>query len=251
MQLKDKLKANKLTIGAWSSIPSPLSAEAMASLGFDWLAIDMEHGTTGVDAASHIFAAIEKYKIAPLVRIPCHKPVLTRRLMDAGAHGVIVPVVEDADIFKDFVSHMYYPPEGRRGVGLSRCNLWGDNFKEYLENFKPVVIAQIETRKGAENAEKIAAIPGVDGLFLGPYDLSADLGTPGNFETPEFLAARDKIKQACANQNKIVGIHQVEPDPDKLEQRIAEGFRFIAYATDIIALRHALAQGLKTCRQKE
>jgi 2-keto-3-deoxy-L-rhamnonate aldolase RhmA len=111
-----------------------------------------------------------------------------------------------------------------------------------LANFSPVLVPQIETMKGVEAALAIAARPEVDALFLGPYDLSADLGKAGDFSTPEFLAARESVKKACQTHGKAAGIHQVDPIPEGLKEKIADGFSFIAYGTDLIALRYALGR---------
>lgn len=229
-------------IGGWQGIASPLVSEAMASLGFHWIAIDMEHATIGPDQAQACFVAMERHGCAPLVRLPSADPYLARRLLDAGAQGIIIPVVEDALRFDEFSRHLAYPPHGRRGVGLSRCNLWGDHFQSYLEEFRPLIVPQIETLKGVEQAAAIAALPQVDALFLGPYDLSADMGRPARFDDPAFVAACDRVTQACKAQGKAAGIHVVQPDPEQLRRRLAEGFRFVAYGTDVIALRTALGR---------
>jgi 2-keto-3-deoxy-L-rhamnonate aldolase RhmA len=165
-------------------------------------------------------------------------------LLDAGAVGIIVPVVESAESFATFIQHLNYPPAGRRGVGLSRANLWGDTFKEYLDGFAPVIIPQIETVRGVAAAPAIAALPEVDALFLGPYDLSADLGHPGDFTHPQVTEAMAQVRLACASHGKVAGIHQVQPDPAELRARLKEGYGFIAYGTDIIALRTALGRPL-------
>jgi 2-dehydro-3-deoxyglucarate aldolase len=242
MNLKERIKSGAPCIGAWAQSPSVATAEAMASCGFHWLAIDLEHAAIGIEAAAAIFLAAERHGVVPLARLPSADPYLARRLLDNGAQGLIVPVVESAEAFGEFSAHCLYPPRGKRGVGLSRCNLWGDNFADYLANFTPVLVPQIETKKGVAAAPAIAARPEVDALFLGPYDLSADLGKAGDFSTPEFLAARDAVKKACQANGKAAGIHQVDPIAEGLKEKIADGFSFIAYSTDLIALRHALGR---------
>lgn len=239
--LKRKLAGGEATFGAWLTVPSPTVAEAMASLGFDWLAVDMEHGTAGVDQAVAVFMASELCGVAPLARLPSADPYLARRLLDGGAAGLIVPVVESARAFGDFLRHTLYPAAGRRGVGLSRCNRWGDGFDRYRQGFSPVLVPQIETAAGVAEAPAIAALPEVDSLFLGPYDLSADLGFPGEFDRPEMAAAERTLLEACRAHGKAAGIHQVRPERADLAAKVASGFRFIAYATDMIAMRHALA----------
>lgn len=240
IDIKARLRAGQPCIGAWLSVPSVKVADAMASCGFHWMAVDLEHGTVSLETTEACFVAAERHGVAPFARLTSADPYAGRRLLDAGAAGLIVPVVEDAAAFRAFAHHCAYPPHGRRGVGLSRCNGYGDRFQEYLAGFSPVLVPQIETLKGVEAAADIAALDCVDAVFIGPYDLSADLGVPGDFTAPVFVAALERLRQACARHHKPLGIHQVAPVAAELSARIAEGYLFIAYATDVIALRTAL-----------
>lgn len=242
--LKQRLRSGLPCIGAWSTVPSPVVVEAMVSCGFHWLAVDMEHGPIDVADLPALFAIAERHGAEPLVRLPCADPYLARRLLDAGARGLIVPVVESAEAFAAFAHHCLYPPTGRRGVGLCRGNLWGDRFESHFNDFSPVLVPQIETRAGVEASSAIATLDVVDGLFIGPYDLSADLGTPGRFDTPEMAAVMARVNQAAMAAGKARGIHQVPPDPAQLRARIGEGYNFIAYATDVTAMRAALGRPL-------
>jgi 2-dehydro-3-deoxyglucarate aldolase len=243
--MKDRLRAGECLIGAWLQTSSATNAEVMASCGFDWLAIDMEHGTAGLEQAASVFAVAEVHGVTPLVRLPSADPYLARQLLDAGARGMMVPVVEDATDFAEFVAHCIYPPNGKRGVGLVRASLWGGSFEDYLRTFQPVIVPMIETSKGVAAANDIAAIDHVDGIFLGPYDLSADLDDAGNFEMASFREAIQTVQIACERHGKALGIHQVEPEPAALRDRKEQGFKMIAYGTDVIAIRHAFAD-LKT-----
>jgi 2-keto-3-deoxy-L-rhamnonate aldolase RhmA len=250
-KIKKRLARGEMCLGAWLSQPSPHSAEAMASLGFDWLAVDLEHMAASPRDAELAFLAAERHGVAPFARLTSADPFLARRLLDLGAHGLIIPVTEDVDAFQAFARHcLYAHAGGRRGVGLSRCNKWGDDFDEYLSDFSPVLIPQIETRKGVEASDALAALPIVDGLFLGPYDLSADLGRRGAFDTPEFRAATAAVRASCARQGKAAGIHQVQPDLGELARHVEEGFRLIAYSTDMIAMRHTLAAAKSFMKRK-
>ncbi len=238
--IKEVLANGGVSIGTWHTVCSIEVCEAIAELGFDWIAIDMEHGSADVAYAKQAFMAMERHGCAPFVRMPSADHYLARRLLDAGAHGLLVPVVEDPDAFTAFAKHCLYPPEGRRGVTLDRFNGWGGSFEEYLRDFRPVLVPMIETRRGVAAAEALARLPFVDGLFFGPYDLSTDLGTPGDFTTPDFRAALDAVKLACARAGKAAGGHQIAPDDEELRKRIEEGFRFVALSNDMLAMRSAL-----------
>jgi len=240
--IKDDLRALRPLVGAWSMVADPVLAEAMASCGFHWQAVDMEHSPISIERAAACFIAIERRGVAPMARIPSPNPDLARLLLDAGAAGLIVSTVEDTEEFTRFSRRCLYPPNGTRGIGLSRCNTWGDDLDDYVQTFEPVLVAQIETAAGVEAVDAIAALPEVDALFIGPYDLSASLGDAGNFTTAEFAVAVETIRAAGIRNGKATGIHQVEPDPAALRARIAEGYTFVAYGTDATAMRYALGR---------
>lgn len=239
--LKGALAEGRAAIGGWMCTSSPAMAEAMATLGFDWLAVDLEHTATDLADCERIIVICERYGIAPLARLAEADPIVARRLLDLGMHGFILPQSEDPGAITDFAAHLYYPPTGKRGICLSRMNAWGDDFAAYLEGFKPVLVAQVESAAGIANVGSIAALEAIDALFIGPYDLSADLGCPGDFAAPAIADALYNFRAACRQSGKPMGIHQVDPDPDALQARLDEGYRFIAYGTDTIAARKALS----------
>lgn len=237
-QLKKDIKDHKVTMGAWLTIGHHQVAEALCSTGFyQWLAIDVEHSSPSYDQATAIFAVCDKYNVAPLVRVLGRDPYQARKYLDMGAHGIIIPVVEDTSDFDEYLSHLFYPPKGKRGVCLYRMNEWGDKFEDYISNFSPIIIPQIETLKGAKNAEEIMKHPEVDACFVGPYDLSGSLKQPGQFDTDEFKEACKKIEDACKEANKPLGLHVVDPDPDLLALKVKENYKFIAFGTDMICMR--------------
>lgn len=239
--VKETLAAGGISIGTWHTVCSVEVAEALAELGFDWIAIDMEHGAADVSYAKQAFMAMERHGCAPFVRMPSADHILARRLLDAGAHGLLVPVVEDPGAFAQFARHCFYPPDGRRGVSLDRFNRWGDSFEEYMRDFRPVLVPMIETKRGVSSSSALARLPFVDALFFGPYDLSADLGRPGDFTTPEFNAALESVKLAAAEAGKAAGGHQITPNDTELQKRIDEGFRFLALSNDLLAIRQSLS----------
>lgn len=248
-EFRSRLLAGNAAVGAWMFTSAIEVAEALASLRFDWLAVDFEHGAAGVREATAIFIAAERHGCVPFARLPNADPYLGRRLLDAGACGLIVPGVESAAAFQAFARHMVFPPAGRRGSSLGRFNRWGDDFDTYQHNFRPILVPMIETRAGVAAADDLASLPETDVLFLGPYDLSADLGHPGRFDQANYLAAISTVQAACRRHKKIAGIHQVIPDPIALRARVDEGYGFIAYCTDLLAARHALA-GFKSALER-
>lgn len=238
-------KDNKQPIlAAWQQLGCPQVTIAMASLGFDWVVVDLEHTSITTQEAESIFIAAERHQAKPFVRLPSADPYLARRMLDAGAKGLFVPVVENRENFDAFAKHCFFPPKGRRGLGLVRANLWGEELKNYFDEFKPIIIAQIETKQGAENIESILESPFLDGIMIGPYDLSADLGSPGDFEDSRFKKYCKAILASARKDSKMIGYHQVQPVLEELKKRIDEGYDFLAYGTDIVAMRHAL-KGLK------
>lgn len=241
--IKSRLKSGQPCIGAWLTVPSPAVAEAMASLGFHWMAVDMEHGSVSTSDAAAAFSAAAAHGCAPFARIATTDFYLARNLLDSGAQGIIVASVDEADDFEEFAAHCVLPPNGSRSVALTRANLWGETFDNYMTHFDPVLVPMIETRRGVDAADKIAALPSVDAIFLGPYDLSSDLGSPGEMDSDDFRQSIDHVRAACERNQIAAGIHQVGPKPDELQQKLDEGFRFIAYSTDLIAMRNALNLG--------
>ena len=225
---------------AWQQLASPQVTIAMASMGFDWIVVDLEHSSITTQEAEAIFMAAERHNAKPFVRLPSADPYLARRLLDAGATGLFVPVIESREELDYFAQYCFFPPKGKRGLGLTRANYWGKNLEEYFNEFKPTIIAQIETKKGAENIADIVSSGFLDGIMIGPYDLSASLGTPGQFDNEAFKDICASVTVKAKNHKKMVGYHQVEPNAKMLQKCIKDRYDFIAYGTDIVALRHAL-----------
>lgn len=245
--LKQKLKLNNITIGSWITLGHPAVSEIFAKAGFDWLAVDLEHSVIDLFEAESLIRVIGLHGIAPLVRLSANDPIQIKRVMDAGAHGVIVPMVNSVVEARQAVEAVYYPTRGKRGVGLARAQGYGNNFsayKEWLED-NAVVIVQVEHIDSARNLEGILATPGVDGLILGPYDLSASMGRPGMFEDDDVQKVIRDVLDKARQMGKPAGIHVIEPNPDELSARISEGFCFIAYSLDIRMLDVTARRGMK------
>ena len=251
--LKKKLQAKELTIGSWITLAHPAIAEIMAKAGFDWLAVDLEHSVITIREAEELIRVINLCGVVPLVRLSANDPVQIKRVMDAGAYGVIVPMVNSAQNAQKAVEAVRYPPVGKRGVGLARAQGYGTAFEKYREwlNSEAVVIAQIEHIDAVNNLESILAVPGIDGYFIGPYDLSASMNLPGQFDHPDIVAAIERIRKVGSALGKPGGIHVVEPDNLQLEDRIKENFEFIAYSVDTRMLDTACRGGLAVGRREK
>lgn len=251
IKLKKALRVKKLTIGSWVTIAHPAIAEIMAKAGFDWLAVDLEHSVITIREAEELIRIIDLCGVVPLVRISGNDPVEIKRVMDAGAHGVIVPMVNTREDAMKAVSAMKYPPLGTRGVGLARAQGYGVEFEKYKEwvNKESVIIVQIEHLKAVGNLADILRVDGVDAFFVGPYDLSASMGKPGELEHPDMVSALKRIMDVSRKLKKTAGYHVVYPYAEIVTQKLREGYRFIAYATDFLFLGEMCRQGLKDVRE--
>jgi 2-keto-3-deoxy-L-rhamnonate aldolase RhmA len=245
--LKNKLLNNELTIGSWITLAHPAIAEIMSRAGFDWLAVDLEHSSITIREAEELIRVISLANLSPLVRLTSNNPDQIKRVMDSGAHGVIVPMVNTREDAARAVEAVKYPPVGNRGVGLARAQGYGVDFQKYYrwQEDEAVVIVQIEHIDAVNNLERILSTEGVDGYIIGPYDLSGSMGIPGEFDHPEFLMAMENIKRVAHGFVKPGGIHIIEPEPQQLQTRIDEGYCFIAYSLDIRMLDVACREGIK------
>jgi len=247
MTLKEKLRNKKLSIGSWITIGDNAIAEIMSKAGFDWLAVDMEHSALSADQCQELVRVIDLCQIAPLVRVGANDPLLIKRAMDAGAHGVIVPMINFRQDAEMAVKAVKYPPQGSRGVGLSRAQGYGTSFHEYKKwlEAESVVIAQIEHIDGVNNLDEIIEVEGIDALMVGPYDLSGSLRIPGNFEDRKMLQALGKIQKLVFKKGIPLGYHVVSSDPKLVEKKIKEGYLFIAFGVDFLFLGDNCRSGLK------
>ena len=233
MNLKESLKNRVLTTGSWITFKDPSSAEIMAKAGFDWLTIDLEHSCLSIKDTEQIIRTIDLCGVTPLVRLTSNNPDQVKRVLDAGAKGIIVPMVKSLDDALKAIDAAYYPPQGTRSFGLARAQGYGTNFDGYLkESYQDtVVILQIEHIDALNELEEILALEKVDGFIIGPYDLSGSMGVPGKFDDERYIETIDEIKSIGKKINKPGGIHIVEPDPDAYELAIKD-YDFIAYSVD-------------------
>ena len=234
-KLKEKLKAGEKTTGCWLFSNSPDMAEIIASTGFDALMIDHEHGSGSLEMAIHQYRAVRTVSDAPvLMRVPWNDTVLIKRALDTGMDGIMVPSVSTAEETEAVVAACRYPPHGIRsaGVGAARAGTYGRYARAYLENMNQdmMIICQIETKEGVENIDRIAAVDGIDMLFIGPNDLSGSIKKLGQFDDPEVKAlleeARDRIKASPAYLGCI------SKGAQQTNELFAEGYDFLLCAGD-------------------
>lgn len=236
--LKDKIESGKPAIGSWLQIPAPSIAEIAAQQGLDWLAVDMEHTEIGYETLTDIFRGLNGSGTSPFVRVRSNDALDIRRALDIGAEGIIVPLVHTAEEAKKAVSYCKYPPEGIRGYAFCRANDWGDDFDGYVKtaNDRTMVFVMAESREAVENIDEILNVSGIDGVFIGPYDMSASYGVVGQTDHPLVRAGCDMVLEACKAHDKIAGIHMVTPDEIAVWQNIKKGFRLIAVGIDTLFL---------------
>ena len=235
--IRKKLQTGKPSIGSWMQIPNSSLAEIMGQAGYDWITVDLEHGSISVHQLPDIFRAIQLGGTLPLARIANPRPDDCKQALDAGAGGIIIPMVENANQVKTIRKACCWPPVGNRGVGFSRANLFGKHFDEYQQEAQsPMLIAQIEHINAVNNLEEILQVEGLDAIIVGPYDLSASMGITAKFENTQFKKVLTKIIEACVQHNVTYGYHVVEPKLENVTKRISQGYKFIAYCSDGIFL---------------
>ena len=238
LEIRESLSKGSPIIGSWMQIPNGSIAEIMGNSGYDWVAVDLEHGSISVNQLPDIFRALELGNTLPLVRLADSSEKECKQALDAGAGGVIIPMVESAEQLSLARDACRWPPSGRRGVAFTRANLFGENFNSYNEEAQtPLLIAMIESVQAINNLDEILMVEGLDAIFIGPYDLSASMGLTGQFGNKKFQASINDIKLKSDAANVPSGLHVVEPNREKLEEVLSDGFQFVAFSIDAVFLR--------------
>jgi 2-keto-3-deoxy-L-rhamnonate aldolase RhmA len=238
--IKAKLKNGGVSIGTWMSMAHVSIAEILASAGYEWVVVETEHTAIDVSEVLRLIIAIEHAGAVPLVRLAWNDPIQCKAVLDSGAAGVIVPMVNSRGDAELAVKAAKYPPLGLRGVGLARAQGYGERFAEYVAraNDDTLLLVQIEHIDAVRNIEAILDVPGIDGTYIGPYDLSMSMGIPGQIDHPDVLGAQQRVLQATIARGLTAGIHLVHPDRAirDIGGVMAAGYRFIALGTDILFL---------------
>lgn len=246
--LQQRWAQGEVTFGAWCMVGNTLTAEALARCPIDWALVDMQHGSMGFETAVEMIRAIDLAGTTPIVRVPVNEPGIIGRVLDAGALGILVPMIETADDARRAVDACLYPPQGRRSFGPVRVGLRDGPAYFATANARIAVIPMIETQGALEAAASIAAVPGVSALFLGPYDLSVALGLkPGDNDGESlFDAAVEKVMAAAKNARIATAILS---NARLGAKRARQGFQMISVFTDISGLVLSASQDLQAVRQ--
>lgn len=250
--LRQRMRVGETLIGSWINSGSPIIAELMAACGFDFLCVDVEHSPVDLQQTQQLFQAIcsGRPDCAAIVRLHGVDYAFVKRYLDAGARGVVAPLVRTRAEAELLVQATKYPPQGLRGVGFCRANSYGLRLADECAraNDEIFLAVQIEHIDAVRSIDAILSVSGIDAVFIGPYDLTASMGITAQFEHPDYLAARAAILAACRRHGVAPGIHVVQPDAAQARARLAEGYRFLAYSLDITILTAGCTEGLAALR---
>lgn len=232
------MKKNNISIGTWMTINNSIVAEILCDAGFDWVCIDIEHTTTSLKDVQVLILAIQSKNKKAFVRVGGNNEIIIKRVLDAGADGIIVPMINSYMEAEKAVENVKYPPLGKRGVGLFRAQGYGFNFDNYKNKIskKIKLIVQIEHYKAIDDLEKILNVEGIDGTFIGPFDLSGSLGKPGKWNDEDVKKYLKKYDEITSKSNKLKGFHVIEPSHKIVNEKIKLGYNFIAFSLDTLFL---------------
>ncbi len=246
--VKNLWQEDRPALGGWLTIGNSFSSEVMASLELDWLCVDMQHGIIGYDAAVPMLQAISTTAVTPFVRVPWCEPAMIMKVLDAGAYGVIVPLVNRRADAEAAVSACRFPPRGMRSHGPTRAVYYtGSDYFAHADE-EILCIPQIETVEALDNLDDIAGVPGVDALYIGPMDLTISLGlTPEpDGEAEEYVKARGRVVESCRRHGVVPGVHS---HPRAAAKRIEEGFRLLRVTGDHSSMERAAREDVRAVRE--
>jgi 2-dehydro-3-deoxyglucarate aldolase len=237
----------KPQIGTWLTLPDISIAEIVADTNLDWICIDIEHSTITFDQVKSLIIAIQGKNKFVYVRVSNNDRTVIKRILDAGANGIIVPMVNTVKEAEEAINSVKYPPIGKRGVGLARAQDYGFGFENYRDNIANNIklIVQIEHYIGIDNLEEIIKLDGIDGTFIGPYDLSGSLGKPGDYDSENVKHYLSLYEEIALKHTKYIGYHVVPPDTKLLQDKIDKGYNFLAFSFDAMFLGTIIREKLK------
>jgi 4-hydroxy-2-oxoheptanedioate aldolase len=246
-RLKEKWQAGEATYGVWLAIPSPLVAEAAALAGFDYVCIDMQHGVADYQVAVAMLAAMRGAESTPIVRVPWLEPGIIGRVLDAGALGVVIPMVNSRAEAQAAVAACRYAPAGARSFGPVRAGMaFGADYYSSA-NDEIACIPMVETRQAVEQVDEILSVPGVDAAYVGPADLSITYGLPPGVDNPGtvFDEAIEAVVASCNRHGVTPGIHSISSLASK---RLGNGFRMITVSSDMQSASAGMRNDIKVAQ---
>ncbi len=246
----ERLRTGGVAVGTFAiELASPSLARVAATAGAEFIALDQEHSGFGSETVRSFLAGARAADIVPLIRVASKHSEPLSLALDLGALGVIVPFIESAEEATAAVSSLKYPPLGRRGFGLLHLDEHDGAVGPYMAeaNDRTMVVVQIESRSGLDDVERIASVAGVDVLWIGQFDLTASLGIPGQFDSPLWEEALDRVVSACRAAGKAAAI--AAETPAEVEPLLERGFRCISFGHDLTLFRRGLAEGVTAVRE--
>ena len=237
----------EVSIGSWITLGHFSIAEIMADAGFDWLCVDIEHSVIDFYDLEVLIATIQSKGVKPFVRVGDNDDLIIKRVLDAGAEGIIIPMINSKSEAKKAIRSIKYAPEGSRGVGLARAQGYGFNFEEYAAKFnnKIQIIAQVEHINAIKNLDEILSLEELSGTIIGPYDLSASIGKPGQYNDPDVKKLLNQYENISKKFDKHMGYHVIEPNAKIVQKKIKDGYSFIALSLDTMFLGNSCRRELK------
>lgn len=247
-EVRARWASGGVVMNAWLSIPSPYAAEIMGHQGFDAVTVDLQHGMIGFDTAVAMFQALSATPAVPMARVSRNDPHLIMQLLDAGAYGIICPMISTAQEARDFVAACRYPPAGNRSFGPARGVLFGGADYFAAANGEIVTMAMIETREGLDNLDAILAVDGLDGIYVGPNDLALALGCPPSPESddPHVVEAVARICRRTRDHGKATGIFC--SSGTAAAERARQGFALVTPGNDANLLSRAAREAIAAAR---
>lgn len=248
--MKQRLREGREPLSGYVNvIPSPVVTQAIASAGADWVVIDQEHGPIGPESLHAMIAATQGTNCSPWVRVGRRDEALVKAALDAGAEGIMFPLVSSRDDAAECVALMRYPPAGRRGWGpFVAHSRWGGPLFEYKERWGTETICGllIETRAAVEHIKEICEVEGVDYMLIAPFDLSTDLGVSGRLDSPELLDAIEHAERVILEAKIPLGGAALTRDQTRV--LLERGYRILAHGFDVLMLKQSIRQAAEWCR---
>jgi 2-keto-3-deoxy-L-rhamnonate aldolase RhmA len=244
--LKEKIQKGQPVVGAFVGLGHPDVTEILSRAGFDWLLIDGEHGPLGLETMQTMLMAMNGSSCTPIIRVEWNDPVIIKRVLDIGAYGVLIPWVNSKEEAEAAVQACKYPPEGIRGWGPRRAERFDPDYRA-TANDEVLISVQIETQKAVDNLDEIASVEGIDALFIGPYDLSNNMGfgIPPQWDNPRFLGAIEAVIHVCEQYGKAPGLYA---NKDNIKWAVEKGFVYNTVGEADEFLTYGAEQSLKKAR---